>query len=136
MNYQPDYRSYNLHDPILRRINLVEEFFERYGITSRPDFCDLLNQFESLLVLYERVQTAKWLIDNCLPGPYTVSPDPVLESVVQPYSRLPTTKLAIIDEEFKVVPPTAKDNTFGLMPPKDAYKLIDELGTDNEINTP
>lgn len=91
---------------------------------NRGDFCDLITQLHSLLILYERVMMAKWLLKNAKITPNTISPDPVLEHIVKPYTKLPGIKVILRDDVFSIANPTAKDNTYGLIPPRDAFVFI------------
>lgn len=92
-------------------------------INNRGDFCDLMTQLHSLLILYERLMMAKWLLKNAKITPNTISPNPVLEHIVKPYTKLPGIKVILRDDVFSITNPTAKDNTYGLIPPRDAFVL-------------
>ena len=57
-----DISGYNFSDPIDRKVACVEDFFERYGITTRLDFNEIMKDMYILILLNDRVDAVSWAL--------------------------------------------------------------------------
>ncbi|GHP08011.1 hypothetical protein PPROV_000675300 [Pycnococcus provasolii] len=54
-------------DPLDFKMVGVEEMLRRYNVIARPDYDEILLELMQIILLYDRVENAKWVMENCSP---------------------------------------------------------------------
>jgi hypothetical protein len=94
----PQFHEYDFRDPVHSVFARIDEHMDRYGMTGRDDYNELMAELMVLQLLYDRVQTVDWALKHLEYRDETrAARKPVLEEQAPPRANMPVAEHTLVD---------------------------------------